>query len=146
MNCSYCDALMPDISAFCPACGRSTYSRAPGAIDLEERLLSAAAYLGVVPGMVFVLVPALRHKSFLRFHAWQSILFAASSLVLALGLRLLFVVFSFVPIIGLLIGWLSLGIGSLGILTLWAVLLIQAARGTRFEVPLIGAVAARLAS
>src|SRR5215475_8216057 len=36
MICSYCDASMPDISGFCPACGRSTRSRPPGAIDLEE--------------------------------------------------------------------------------------------------------------
>jgi len=137
---------MPDISAFCPACGRSTRSVPLDALNLEDRLLSALAYLGVVPGMVFILVPAFRPKSFLRFHSWQSILFAASSLVLALALRFLFLAFSVVPFVGFLIGWLSLGIGVLGILTLWAVLLIQAARGSRFEVPLIGPLAAWLAS
>jgi uncharacterized membrane protein len=137
---------MPDISAFCPACGRSTRSALPSARNLEERLLSAVAYVGVVPGMIFILVPAFRQKSFLRFHSWQSILFAASSVVLAVALRLLFPVFSVVPFVGFLIGWLSIGIGFLAILTLWMVLLIQAARGSRFEVPLIGPLAARLAS
>src|SRR5215475_4874621 len=127
MICAHCDASMPDISAFCPACGRSTLSVPLNALNLnlnfEDRLLSAVAYLGVVPGMVFILVPAFRPKSFLRFHSWQSILFAASSLVLAVALRFLFLAFSVVPFVGFLIGWLSLGIGFLGILTLWVVLL-----------------------
>lgn len=139
---------MPDISASCPSCGRSTSFGPPDGDGpgLEERLLSALAYAGVLPAMVFILVPAFRERPFLRFHSWQSILFALACLVVAVLLRLLFLVFSVVPFVGFLLGWLSLGIGSLGILTLWAVLLIQAARGRRFEVPLIGPVAARMAS
>jgi uncharacterized membrane protein len=59
---------------------------------------------------------------------------------------LLFVIFSVLPVIGFLLAWLSLGIGSLGIVMLWIVLLLKAAQGHHYELPVIGPLAEQLAT
>jgi uncharacterized membrane protein len=91
-----------------------------------------------------LLVPAIRSRLFIRFHAWQAILFAATDCVLALILRLLFLLFSVIPHGGSLIAWLLLGVGGLAITILWLALVIKAGLGQRYELPLIGAWALRL--
>jgi uncharacterized membrane protein len=145
MICSNCDAPMPDVSVFCPACGRSVAEQSDD-IDSRARMLSALAYIGVIPAVILLLLPALRGNRFVRFHSWQSVLFSVVSLLTPLALRLLFVIFSMLPVVGFLLAWLSLGIGSIGIVTLWIVLVVKAAQGQHYELPLIGPLAAQLAS
>jgi uncharacterized membrane protein len=146
MICSNCDAHMPDVSAFCPACGSSVDIEESIASEPRERLLGALAYLGLIPAIVLLAIPALRRNPFIRFHAWQAVLFSGSSIILGLALRLLFVVFSLLPVVGFLLAWLSLGIAALGVVMLWVVLVVKAAQGQRYELPLIGPLAAQLTS
>jgi len=134
---------MPDVSSFCPACGLSVAGEY-ATVSPRDKLLGAIAYVGIVPAIVLLLVPALRRDRFVRFHSWQSVLFSASSLVLALALKLFFVVFSVLPVVGFLLAWLSLGIGSLGIVILWIALVVKAAQGHGYELPFIGSAATRL--
>jgi uncharacterized membrane protein len=136
---------MPDISAFCPACGLSV-AETPGGIDSRDRALGALAYVGLIPAIVLLLVPALRGDRFVRFHAWQSVLFTIASSLLGLALKLLFVIFTILPVVGFLLAWLSLGIGSMGIFILWVVLLVKAAQGHSYQLPLIGPLAEQLAT
>ena len=136
---------MPDVSAFCPACGVSV-AEAPGAVNPHDKALGALAYIGIIPAIILILVPALRDNRFVRFHSWQSILFSIASVLLAGALKLLFVIFSVLPVIGFLLAWLSLGIGSMGIFILWIVLLVKAALGHSYQLPLIGPLAEQLAA
>lgn len=132
---------MPDVSAFCPVCGRST---APGDLfsrGLSDKAPSAFAYVLILPAIVFLLVPPFRHSRLIRFHCWQSLLFTLGSVILALVLRLMFVIFSSLA----LLAWLLLGIGAIGVFILWCVLVVKAAQGSRFELPVIGRWADRLA-
>jgi uncharacterized membrane protein len=100
---------MPEISEFCPGCGRSVGApEALRAADSREALLAALAYL-VAPAIVFLAVPALHRSRFVRFHSWQSIFFVAAAAVAALVMKLLFGVFSVLPAIGLLLAWLCVG-------------------------------------
>ena len=145
MICSNCDAPMPDVSAFCPACGQSVIAEESAASDPREKILGALAYVGLIPAIILLAIPALRNNRFIRFHAWQSVFFSVSSVHLALGLRLLFIIFSTLPIVGFLLAWLSLGIGAIGIVTLWVVLVVKAAQGQHYELPLIGPLAAQFA-
>jgi uncharacterized membrane protein len=145
MICSNCDAPMPDVSAFCPACGQSV-APAVTAADAGQKILGALAYIGVILAIILLLIPALRTDRFVRFHAWQSILFSVSSILIGLALRLFFVVFSLLPVVGFLLAWLSMGIGSLAIFMLWIVLVVKAAQGQHYELPLIGPIAAQLSS
>jgi len=150
--CSRCAAEMPEISVFCPGCGypvKSEHELSATAdlanMDSTDRLLGAAAYLTFVPAILFLLIPPVKSRRFARFHSWQSILFALSAGIFALALKLVFVVLSILPLIGFLGAWLSLGVGFLAIVVLWAVLVAKAAQGRSYELPLIGPLAVRLA-
>ncbi len=135
---------MPDVSAFCPVCGQSVGNKP--AIASRDKLLAAIAYIGILPAAVILLLPPLRKTEFVRFHAWQSLLYSVAAAVIALVLKLLFAIFTIIPVVGFLLAWLSIGIGSLGIAILWIVLLVKAAIGQHYELPLIGPPAAQLAS
>ena len=137
---------MPEISAYCPVCGHPVNPASDSfqANDFTDSLLAAVAYVAIAPAVVFLLVPAIRSRLFVRFHAWQAVLFAATSCVLAIILRLLFLLFSVIPHGGSLIAWLLLGVGALAIAILWLATVIKAALGQGYELPLIGAWALRL--
>ena len=153
MICSHCAAVMPDISAYCPTCGRSvaegpelpTGSDAIAvAADLREAILGALAYFTILPAIIFLAVPAFRAKPFLRFHAWQSILFACASAIIGAGMKAISAILSFVPFIGFLFSWLAAGLVFLALVMLWAVLVVKAGQGEAYELPWIGQFAARL--
>jgi uncharacterized membrane protein len=146
MICPHCAAEMPEISSFCPACGlavRAAEDLTAG--DVKDALLGAAAYLTVVPAVVLLAVPALRRSPFVRFHAWQSVFFAAAAAVLGLALRLLFVILSILPLLGFLLAWLLIGVGAIAVAVTWVVLVVKAAQGHGYELPVIGPLAARVA-
>jgi uncharacterized membrane protein len=115
------------------------------ASDVTDHILGAVAYVAVVPAVVLLIIPALRHRLFVRFHAWQGLLFTAAVCVIALVLRLLFLLFSILPLGGSLIAWLLIGVGALAVTILWATLLVKAALGDGYELPFVGDWAARLA-
>lgn len=138
---------MPEISAFCPACGSSVNADAESvrASDVTDHILGALAYVAVLPAIVILVIPALRQRLFVRFHAWQGLLFTAAACVTAVVLRLLFLLFSILPLGGSLIAWLLIGVGALAVTILWATLLVKAALGDGYELPFVGDWAARLA-
>ncbi len=137
---------MPDVSAFCPACGRpvsaTTASTAPWTRDA---LLAALAYVTVVPAVVFLAVPTLKRSRFVRFHSWQSVFFAATAVLAAALVRLLFAVLSVVPVIGFPAGCLTIGVTFIALAVMWVVLPVKALQGQSYELPVLGGVAANLA-
>jgi uncharacterized membrane protein len=136
---------MRDVSAFCPACGVSI-SETSVAVNARDRALGALAYVGLIPAIVLLLIPALRGNRFVRFHSWQSVLFTIASGLLGLALKLIFFIFAILPMVGFLLAWLSLVIGSMGIFILWIVLLVKAALGHSYQLPLIGPLAEQFAT
>ncbi len=146
MTCSHCAAEMPDISEFCPGCGRPVGApKTLPAADSHEALLATLAYVAVVPAILFLASPALNRSRFVRFHSWQSILFATATAITALVIRLLFGVFSILPAIGLLLAWLCVGVACIGTAVLWLLLTVKAAQGQSYELPVIGTMATQLA-
>jgi uncharacterized membrane protein len=137
---------MPEISAFCPACGRSVDVAEPATNNFRDKILGALAYFVLLPAIAILIVPQLRRNEFLRFHAWQSVLFTAFTAVLALFFRLLFIVVSIFPTYGYLLGWLTAGIGALGIVMLWVVLVLKALQGDSLPLPFLGPMAGRFAA
>jgi uncharacterized membrane protein len=137
---------MPDISEFCPGCGRAVgAAEALRAADSRDALLATLAYL-VAPAILFLAVPALNRSCFVRFHSWQSIFFAAAAAVTGLVMKLLFGVFSILPAIGLLLAWLCVGVVFIGTAVLWVLLTVKAAQGQSYELPVIGSMAAQLSN
>jgi uncharacterized membrane protein len=162
ISCGYCGTSMPDISEYCPSCGRAVREGTffapdpqPGAEELgqapvredgaappvlppvewNDRLVGALAYLTFIPAIVLLFLKQYQRRKFVRFHAFQSVFFWA-----AVGALLL------VGLLGSTFGWLFvwLLLGALVLLALfftWALLSIKALQGERFELPLLGALA-----
>lgn len=164
ISCGYCGAEMPDISEFCPRCGRPVREGTSFAPDPEElvdaareeelaeeleeqkrrdlpplepsdRYVGALAYLTFIPALVFIFVKKFHERKFVRFHAFQSVFFWGVAIVLlAAGF--------FTASFGWLIIWLVIGaLVSLALFFVWAVLSIKALQGEYFELPWLGALA-----
>lgn len=151
---------MPDISAFCPACGRSTSASAgrvlPQSEDttqtenmefgVRERVLAALAYLALVPAVLFLILPSLKTARFVKFHSWQSVFFVAVTIVLAGMTRALFWLLAIIPAIGFLFATLMAGLVTLALVTVWCILVIKALQGKGYELPWLGRWAETLAN
>jgi uncharacterized membrane protein len=133
VHCPHCGTEMPASAAFCPRCG---WSMTP--LPAADRAVAAVAYLTFVAGAVILLLPEFRHSRFVRFHAWQSILLWGT--FFALTIAALFLSNLAAAMLFLLFGILI----SLAMLFLWIVLTLKAWHGERFDLPLLGEVAARL--
>jgi uncharacterized membrane protein len=154
ISCGYCGASMPDISEFCPACGRPVREgnflppeeraqeakpAAPAVVlppvEWEDRITGALAYFTFIPAIVLLFLKQYQQRKFVRFHAFQSVFFWAVVVVLAL-LGLLASLF------GWLFGWLMVGtLIAIALFFTWLLLSVKALQGERFELPLLGALA-----
>ena len=93
----------------------------------ENNLLGVLCYLfGWVTGVI-IWFSVGRTNAFLRFHAMQSILFSVA-------LMIIFIVLSFLPVVG----WIISGILGIAVLILWIMLMVKAYQGQRYKLPIIG--------
>jgi uncharacterized membrane protein len=147
---------MPDISEFCPSCGRPVREGSFFPPDLEgvaevqdegappvalppvalsDRLVGALAYLTFVPALFFIFLKQYQQRKFVRFHAFQSVFFWAG--VVALGL-----VGLLVSRLGWLFVWLLVGaLVMTALFFIWVVLSVKALQGEWFELPWLGTLA-----
>ena len=145
MFCSKCGAENPDGAKFCSKCGAGLgvvttptegvgKPEAESSTGLSANVAGLLCYvLGWVTGVIFVVIE--KKSTFVKFHAWQSImtfgvLFVASFIL------------SWLPFIGWIFGIL---IGILSFI-LWIILIIQAGTGKMLKVPLAGDWAEKQAS
>ena len=133
VKCPHCGTALAEDAAFCPNCN---WARTP--VSLAERATAAAAYLPLIAPAIILLLPAFRRNRFVRFHAWQSLSLWVVYLVL-IGATIFFSSVAS-PMLVLLFGILV----SFAMLFLWIVLTLKSWRGERFEVPLVGKLAARM--
>ncbi len=156
ISCGYCGATMPDISEFCPSCGQPVRegnvfepegpglvedtpeispTPAPPPVDWNDRWIGALAYLTFLPALVFLFLKQFQQRKFVRFHAFQSILFWAAVIVFVL-LGLLASMF------GWLFVWLLSGtVIGLALFFTWLLLSIKALQGEWFGLPWLGSLA-----
>ena len=98
---------------------------------LKPAHAAAFAYVfGVITGLIFFFME--KDNRFVRFHAMQSICFSIGLFLLALAVRML-------PVVG----------GALAVLTqiaaffVWIVLIVKAAKGQWYRLPVVGDIAAK---
>lgn len=95
-----------------------------GTRRLEPRLAAVLSYmLGILTGVILLRIE--RKDRFVRFHALQSILFSSAVIVALLIL----------VGVGLELGALVIAIVAWAV---WAILMLRAARGEFYQLPLIG--------
>ena len=89
---------------------------------LDENVAGFLCYLlGFITGIVFLVVE--KKSGFVKFHAKQST-------ITFLGLFVVNILFGWIPLLGLLLWPLGL--------FLWLFLMVQALRGKRYSLPLVG--------
>jgi uncharacterized membrane protein len=142
---------MPEVSAFCPGCGRAVSQHPETGIAevtplSRNSFLGAVAYVGILPSIVLLALPLLRENRFVRFHAWQSLLLGGCTVVVGIVTKLLFLALSLFPFLGFLLAWLLAGLVALATFFLWIAIVAKAALGEAYELPVIGEWAANLAS
>ena len=104
-------------------------TRNTSGLGIPANVAAALAYVfGALSGVVILILE--RDNSFVRFHAWQSIITFLGALVVSLLL-------SSFPVVG----WL-LNIGfSTGLLAIWVLLIFKAFTGEKFKLPYVGEIA-----
>lgn len=109
---------------------------------LSDNTASAISYFTFIPAILFLLLPSYKSSNYIRFHAWQSVLFCITAFLFD-------IVLGSIALLTLFLGTATLAyilrILSLLWLLLWVVCVIQAARGKRFRIPLLGSIAEKLA-
>jgi uncharacterized membrane protein len=112
---------------------------------MEDNVAGALCYLfGFITGVLFLVLEPYSKRPFVRFHAFQSILFCAGWIALSIALSIAFGIvgailhlwFIFVPLRGL--------IGLIGLL-IWLFCMYKAYNREWFQLPVVGPIAAKQA-
>ena len=100
---------------------------------LTDNTAAGLAYITIIPAIIFLVVAPYNQKSFIRFHAWQSIFLGIAAFVIGF--------INIIPILGQLIFL----VGMLVLFVAWIIALLKALKGERFKLPLIGNLAEKQA-
>jgi uncharacterized membrane protein len=140
MFCSKCGAENPEGAKFCSKCGAGLGTsvgvspEAESSTGLSANVAGLLCYvLGWITGIIFIVLE--KKSTFVRFHAWQSIMTFGVLTVAQL-------VVGWIPFVGWI---LSILIGIL-MFVLWLILIIQAGTGKMWKVPGAGDWAERQAN
>lgn len=137
MFCPKCGTENPDGAKFCSKCGaglgaEATPTKGAAKPETESSTGMSANVAGLlcyvagwITGIVFIVLE--KKSTFVKFHAWQSIMTFG---VLTVAYLILF----WIPFVGWI---LSILIGIL-MFVLWIILIIQAGTGKMWKVPLAG--------
>ena len=108
---------------------------------ISDNAAGAISYFTFIPAVVFLLMRPYKDSPCVRFHAWQSILLC----VVAFAVD---IVLGVIALLTLFLGTTTLAYGirllALFWLVLWVACVIQAMKGKRLKLPLIGAIAEKL--
>jgi uncharacterized membrane protein len=105
---------------------------------MQDNLAGALSYvLGLVTGIIFLVVAPMNQRPFVRFHAFQSILFSIAWFALWIVLG---IVTSFLSILSLVLLPIELLIALAGFL-LWLFLMWKAYNNEMWKLPVLGNIA-----
>ena len=140
MFCSKCGAENPEGAKFCSKCGAGLGTsvgvspEAESSTGLSANVAGLLCYvLGWITGIIFIVLE--KKSTYVRFHAWQSIMTFGVLTVAQL-------VLGWIPFVGWI---LNILIGIL-MFVLWLILIIQAGTGKMWKVPGAGDWAERQAN
>jgi len=152
--CSSCGAQIPAGTTACPNCSRAAAPVAgaapgaaaapaaqPGASGLTDNVAGMLAYVTIIPAIIFLVLEPYNKSRFIRFHSFQSIFFCVAMIAISIALS----IFSFIPLVGLILLPVHLLFG-LGIFAVWIILLLKANQGQMFKLPIIGDMAEKQAN
>lgn len=143
--CNMCGAQIADGATTCAACaGRAPAATSPVAANaggMTDNVAGLLAYFTFIPALIFLVMEPYNRSRFVRFHAWQSLLFNGVWCALWIALRIIVHIPFF--------GWLTLLIWPLILLVgfgVWVILVMKANQGQLFKLPVIGDIAEKQAN
>lgn len=159
--CAKCGLALADNSAFCGSCGqRTTGSSSVSAAQatssgatagsvpgLTTNMAAALTYvLGAITAILFLVLEPYKQDRFIRFHAMQSLFFSIACVIFAIVWSILWGILTsiagfWILAIDVPLAWLI----GLGIFCFWLFLMYQAYSQREYNIPYIGALAARQA-
>lgn len=101
---------------------------------LSENAAGAIAYITFIPAILFLILEPFNRNTYVRFHAFQSLLLCGAAVVINIALS---VILAFAPFLHFAL-W---GLIQLCWLIVWLVCIVNAYTGKRFKLPVIGPVA-----
>jgi uncharacterized membrane protein len=124
------------------ATGKESLMTVTTRTGISDNAASAISYFTFIPAIAFLLISPYKNSNYVRFHAWQSALLFIAAFVVD-------IIFGVMALLTLFLGSISVAyiIRALSLfwLVLWLVCVIQAMKGKRFRVPLLGSIAEKLA-
>jgi uncharacterized membrane protein len=109
---------------------------------LTDNAAGALAYITIVPAIVFLVLPPYNASSYVRFHAWQSILLNVAAIIIGFA-------FSFLTVFGWMLGlyyiYLFTRLIWLAWFIIWLICVLKAVNGVRYKLPVIGDLAEKQA-
>lgn len=112
-------------------------SGAPSATGLDPSVASGLAYLAG-PFSAIVILLAERTNTFVRFHAWQSIIGLGGLGLITIGLLVLaFLSLLVTPLLFTILYWLAFVSAGVWVVT-WGVCLVKAFGGAAWKMPVAG--------
>jgi uncharacterized membrane protein len=138
-----CGTQIADGATVCAACsGRASAAVAPAGTSsgLADNVAGMLAYVTIIPAILFLVLEPYNRSRFVRFHAWQSVLFNVAWWILWFGLHIV----AHLPLLGFLtvLVWPLIGLGGF---IVWIILLIKANQGRMYKLPVIGDLAEKQA-
>jgi uncharacterized membrane protein len=103
---------------------------------LTDNVAGMLCYFTIIPAIIFLVLDPYNRSRFVRFHAWQSIIFNVAWWILWIALRIVL----HIPFLGFmtLFIWPLIWLGGL---VVWIILVIKANQGQMFKLPVIGDIA-----
>jgi uncharacterized membrane protein len=138
-----CGTQIAEGATVCAACsGRASVVVAPAGTGsgLADNVAGMLAYVTIIPAILFLVLEPYNRSRFVRFHAWQSVLFNVAWWILWFGLHIV----AHLPLLGFLtvLVWPLIGLGGF---IVWIILLIKANQGRMYKLPVIGDLAEKQA-
>jgi uncharacterized membrane protein len=135
--CNMCGAPVADGATTCAACaGRASTPPPLAAPGLADNVAGMLAYFTIIPAIIFLVLEPYNKSRFVRFHAWQSVLFNVAWWILWFGLHIILHI-SLLGFLTLLI-WPIIWIGGF---IIWLILVLKANQNQMFKLPVIGDIA-----
>ncbi len=149
--CASCGAQMADNAAACPACGKAGAAGGGGAAapaasgGLADNIAALLGYLIGILSIVWLIMEPYKSRPFVRFHAFQCLVFWGSFIVASIALTILSIVLAFIPGVGgLLAGVLFFAVYAGGFVV-WIICMVKAYQGEKWQIPVIGGIAQKFA-
>ncbi len=148
--CPKCGAPQGDPAGATPGAQQPAYAPPPPAQPvaggMEDNMAGALCYLlGFITGVLFLVLEPYNKRPFVRFHAFQSVLFSVGWIILSIAVSIVLGIMSAVMHMWLIFVPLRMLIALLGFL-LWLFCMYKAYNRELYQLPIVGPMAAKQAS